>query len=112
MDTSTSTFFIFQYSAEVIKPHLLWHCESAELAEQFPLHRAPGLVSQKASSQKHHLHLSSGLQVLQSNPSVKDIAIVKALLSIPGETEKNVQIEIVIVSDKGEKQKRGNDTLL
>lgn len=41
---------------------------------------------------------------------MKDIVIVKAMLSIPGETEKNVQGEMVIVSDEGEKQKRGNDT--
>lgn len=45
-----------------------------------------------------------------ASPSVKDIVIVKAMLSIPGETEKNVQGEMVIVSDEGEKQKRGNDS--
>lgn len=40
---------------------------------------------------------------------MKDIVIVKAMLSIPGETEKSVQAERVIVSDEGEKQKQGND---
>lgn len=37
----------FRCSAEVIKPHLLWHCESAELAEQFQPCQAPSGVHRK-----------------------------------------------------------------
>lgn len=38
---------LFRYSAEVLKPHLFWHCESAELAEQLQLYRAPRLLHRK-----------------------------------------------------------------
>lgn len=71
---------LFQYSAEVIKPHLLWHCESAELDEQFQLYGALSLLHRK-----HHLNLGSGLSFTE-----KDIIIIKAMLDIPKETEKNL----------------------
>lgn len=86
MDTST-IFPILCWSYKTAFVVALWVSRTRWAV---PTAQGSKAGSQKASSMKQHLHLSSGLRVLQSNPSVKDIVIVKAMLSIPGETEEKM----------------------
>lgn len=76
----------------------------------------PTAQGSRAGSQKASSEASSAPQLRIAGSAIQPLCeghrYCKVHAFLPGETEKNVQAEIMIVSDEGEKQKRGNDTLL